>query len=136
MSTGIDLATVVSGENPLTGEQVGWVGRGVALAGVLTPVSGGQIRAAGKFLSAAERALAKESGNTFEVIVRKSLGRDGASSAHLIEKDAAGRTVSRTHRVVDPQGKVVHQHQTHVGKSGAERQFPNEWVQFPDKPHD
>jgi RHS repeat-associated protein len=48
VSSGIDLATVVSGENPLTGESVGFLGRGVAIAGVLTPLSGGQIRAAGK----------------------------------------------------------------------------------------
>jgi hypothetical protein len=44
VSTGIDVATVLSGQNPLTGERVGLVGRGVALAGVLTPLSGGQVR--------------------------------------------------------------------------------------------
>jgi len=134
VSTGIDVATALSGQNPLTGEDVGLLGRGIALAGVLTPVSGGQIRASGKFLTAAERALAKESGNTFEVIVRKALGKDGSSSAHLLEKDAAGRSVSVTHRVVDQKGNIIHQHQRHVGKSGAERQFPKEWVQFPDIP--
>jgi hypothetical protein len=48
VSTAIDVATALSGENPLTGEAVGILGRGIALAGVLTPVSGGQIRAAAK----------------------------------------------------------------------------------------
>ncbi len=134
VSSGIDAATVLSGQNPLTGEDVGLLGRGIALAGLLTPVSGGQIRGAGKFLTSAERALAKESGNTFTVIVRKALGRDGASSAHLIENDAAGRTISKTHRVVGADGQIIHQHQTHIGKNGTERQFPNKWVQFPDKP--
>ena len=51
VSTGIDIATAVSGQNPLTGEQVGWVGRGIALAGVLTPASGGQIRGAAKAIA-------------------------------------------------------------------------------------
>ena len=47
LSSGIDAATVLSGQNPLTGEEVGLIGRGLALAGLLTPTSGGQIRGAG-----------------------------------------------------------------------------------------
>jgi hypothetical protein len=50
LSTGVDVATAFSGENPLTGERVGLFGRGVAVAGALTPFSGGQIRGAGKLL--------------------------------------------------------------------------------------
>ena len=50
LSTGIDVTTVLAGENPLTGEMVGLLGRGVALAGALTPVSGGQIRGTGEAL--------------------------------------------------------------------------------------
>ena len=38
-----------------------------------------------------------------------------------------------THRVVSPDGNILHQHQTHVGRHGTERQFPDEWVQFPEK---
>ncbi len=57
MSTGVDVATALSGENPLTGEEVGLLGRGVALAGVLTPVSGGQVRGAGKALQRLTRKV-------------------------------------------------------------------------------
>lgn len=85
-------------------------------------------------MSKTERALAKKAGNAFDVIVRRTLGRDGSSAAHLIEKNAAGRSISVTHRVVNQQGGIIHQHQRHIGASGAERQFPNEWVQFPGIP--
>ncbi len=57
VSTGVDVATALSGENPLTGEEVGLLGRGVALAGVLTPVSGGQVRGAGKALQRLTRKV-------------------------------------------------------------------------------
>ncbi|MGQ0765086.1 MAG: RHS repeat-associated core domain-containing protein, partial [Gemmatimonadota bacterium] len=51
VSSGIDAATLLSGQNPLTGEDVGVVGRGIALTGLITPAGGGQIRAAGKTIS-------------------------------------------------------------------------------------
>lgn len=128
-----DATTVMTGRDVVTGERVGTAGRIAAAAGVLLPfVSGGQLRAAGKFLNAAEEGLARRAGNTFTVRVCNALGGDGASSAHLIEVDAAGSTISTTHRVVHPDGQLSHQHQRHVGKSGAEREFPNEWIQFPD----
>lgn len=72
-------------------------------------------------------------GNVFNVRVRGDLGADGASSAAIREVDASGQTVSHTHRVVSPEGNILHQHQTHVGRHGTERQFPDEWVQFPEK---
>ena len=27
-------------------------------------------------------------------------------------------------------GKVIHQHQKHIGKYGTERRFPDDWVEF------
>ena len=60
----------------------------------------------------------------------KTLGRDGASSSLILEKDAAGRTVSRTHSVTKDM-KTVHQHQEHIGKHGGERRFPDEWTGTP-----
>jgi RHS repeat-associated protein len=134
VSTIHDFATLVTGKNYATGEKVGAIGRAVAAVGLFTPATGGEIRAASEFLSAAEHATAREAGTSFEVIVRKVLGEDGASSAHLIERDAAGDAISKTHRVVDQEGNILHQHQTHLGQSGAERSFPAEWKQFQDVP--
>jgi uncharacterized protein RhaS with RHS repeats len=56
LSTGIDVATAVSGENPLTGEQVGLSGRAIALVGVLSPASGGQVRG---LITGAKHALSE-----------------------------------------------------------------------------
>ena len=58
--------------------------------------------------------------------MRKSKGGDGGESEQLIERDAAGNTISRTHKVT-VEGKTVHQHQNHIGKEGGVRQFPSEW---------
>jgi len=126
-----DGVTLFTGRNYVTGEDAGVGGRVIAAIGLLTPFSSGEIRTAGEFLSAGERAVAHEAGNTLEVLVRKELGRDGASSAHIIERSLE-QDISITHRVVSPEGKILHQHQTHIGKSGTRRQFPNEWLQFPD----
>lgn len=70
--------------------------------------------------------------------VRQSKGGDGASSKHIIEKDANGNTVSKTHQVKSTDGKTIHQHQDHIstqknpetGKPNT-RQFPDEWVKYP-----
>ena len=58
---------------------------------------------------------------------RKSKGSDGASSEHIIEKGPNGETISKTHRVTKD-GKVIHQHQEHIGKHGTERRFPDKWT--------
>jgi hypothetical protein len=71
-------------------------------------------------------------GITRVIKVRPTPGADNAISWHIIEKEG-GETVSVTHQV-DRGGDVVHQHQTHVGKGGGQRQFPNEWIEFPDVP--
>lgn len=58
---------------------------------------------------------------------RGERGSQDTPSAEL----PGGDTISTRHQVrVDD--RVVHEHQTHVGKYGGERRFPNEWVEFPD----
>ncbi len=64
---------------------------------------------------------------TNEVLTRKSKGGDGGASQQIIERDASGNVISRTHKVTTD-GKTVHQHQNHVGKEGGVRQFPDEWT--------
>ncbi len=61
---------------------------------------------------------------------RKALGSDGAISRHIIEK-VDGEVVSITHQV-ERGGEIVHQHQRHIGRYGSEREFPVEWIQYPD----
>lgn len=46
-----DGATALTGKNYVTGEKVGAGGRLIALAGLLTPASGGEIRGAGKIIT-------------------------------------------------------------------------------------
>jgi RHS repeat-associated protein len=75
---------------------------------------------------------------TEEVKTRKDPGSDGATSEQIIEKDADGNTVSKTHRVKDQDGAIIHQHQDYIstqknpetGKKTT-RQFPDEWVKYP-----
>ena len=58
-----------------------------------------------------------------EILTRKSKGGDGGESQQIIERDSNGNVISRTH-VVKTDGKTVHQHQNHIGKSGGELIFP------------
>jgi len=67
---------------------------------------------------------------TKEIKTRPTKGADGGTSQHIIERDAAGNVISKTHRVVKD-GKVLHQHQDHVGKYGGERRFPDQWKEYP-----
>jgi len=129
-----DAATALTGHDIVAGEVVGTGGRIAAAAGILLPVSGGSIRAAGQFLDTGATQLARKYGTSFQVRVRGTLGKsDNASSAVIREVDGTGNAVSVTHRVVRPDGSIVHQHQTHLGRHGTERQFPDEWVQFPTR---
>ena len=57
---------------------------------------------------------------------RKTLGSDGASSEHIIEK-IDGKTNSTTHKVTKD-GQIIHQHQDHVGKYGTKERFPDSWT--------
>jgi RHS repeat-associated protein len=71
---------------------------------------------------------------TTEVKTRPSLGRDGATSKHIIER-VEGEVNSVTHQVIKDD-VVLHQHQIHVGKYGTRRQFPDEWINWPKIPGD
>jgi len=46
LASGVDGATLLTGEDPLTGEKSGLFGRVVALAGLVTPATGGEIKGA------------------------------------------------------------------------------------------
>lgn len=61
---------------------------------------------------------------------RADEGADGGISEYGKER-LEGETISTAHRV-ELEDEVIHQHQTHIGKYGGERQFPNEWIQYPD----
>lgn len=61
---------------------------------------------------------------TKEVVKRGKPGRDGGQSQHVIEK-VNGQTTSTTHQVVKD-GKLIHQHQDHIGKHGTVRRFSDE----------
>ena len=67
-----------------------------------------------------------------EIITRAARGRDGATS-RIVKEIVGGRTNSITHQV-ERAGEVIHQHQTHIGKYGGERKFPDQWVQYPRIP--
>ena len=69
---------------------------------------------------------------TKEVKVRPTPGGDGATSTHILER-VDGEVNSVTHQVTKD-GEVLHQHQTHVGKHGTERRFPDEWIEHPTVP--
>lgn len=85
------------------------------------------IGAISKGIRVGVRAL---SGLTKEIKTRPTKGADGGISEHILERDASGEVISKTHRVTTD-GTVVHQHQEHVGKTGAQRSFPDEWVEYP-----
>jgi RHS repeat-associated protein len=68
---------------------------------------------------------------TKDVFTRREKGGDGGTSVHIIEKDASSKTISKTHQVTTG-GKVVHQHQDHIGQHGAVRRFPDSWVEYPE----
>jgi len=63
---------------------------------------------------------------------RQRPGRDGGISKVGIER-SGDDAISQVHRITVDK-KVAHQHQTHLGKHGSRRQFPDDWVQFPEVP--
>lgn len=67
-----------------------------------------------------------KSGDNFttEIVKRNKPGRDGGQSQHIKEK-VNGATTSTTHQVT-LDGKVIHQHQDHIGKHGTVRRFSDE----------
>lgn len=74
-------------------------------------------------------AVGQEGKLTYELIHRSKLGADGGISRHVIEK-LDGLTISKTHQVF-LEGKIIHQHQLHIGTYGTTRYFPEEWLNFP-----
>jgi RHS repeat-associated protein len=148
--------TVTRGSNAINvnGTSDGGVGIGFAVAGVLLPaVSGsavkGALKAIGKALGIGGDAVkgankvgdaANAMEKTTETIkTRPTRGGDGATSKHIIEKDANWNTISKTHQVTDKNGNIIHQHQDHVnqnrpaGEPAKFRQFPDEWIKYPKK---
>jgi len=67
---------------------------------------------------------------THEIDARKSRWSDGATSKHIIEKHDT-KTNSVTHQVENKNGKIIHQHQTHVRKHGTKIQFNDNWANYP-----
>jgi RHS repeat-associated protein len=83
---------------------------------------------------AAATSEAVEGAETREVVkTRPNPGRDGGTSRHIIEKEADGTTRSVTHQV-EKNGEILHQHQTHIGKYGSQRRFPDAWIKYPTVP--
>jgi len=127
----------------------------VTLAGGAAAVAGGEVMkvhgvmmmGAGTLNSANQKGRLPEnkgsesnsssSQTSKETKTRQSQGADGATSKHIIEKDASGNTISKTHQVSSTEGKVIHQHQDYVsqtpqqGQKPTTRRFPDEWVEFP-----
>jgi hypothetical protein len=68
---------------------------------------------------------AGETGREIDVKERATPGADGATS-QIIKETSDGETISITHQVKKGD-QTIHQHQTHVGKSGARREFPESW---------
>jgi hypothetical protein len=68
VSTIHDAAIVLTGRNAVTGDAVGWGGRGVALLGFVTPASSGQIRGAGKVLSLGKHYLDQKINRTIRSV--------------------------------------------------------------------
>jgi hypothetical protein len=85
---------------------------------------------AGRLAGGSSQGVAGSGRVTTEVSTRQNPGRDGGTS-RIIRERVDGRTNSVTHQV-ERNGEIVHQHQRHVGKSGAQRQFPDDWVQYPE----
>jgi hypothetical protein len=89
---------------------------GVAIAG--SGILLGKLKVAGELTKTVKRRLTP--------------GRDGAISEHVIER-LDDETLSVTHRVTR-EGELLHQHQTHIGRYGSERRFPDEWIEYPTIP--
>ncbi len=98
-------------------------GRAVLTAGMAEAVQGSRA------MQASEATVTPKT--TKEIITRRKKGADGGTSEHVIERDASGNTISRTHQVTTD-GKVVHQHQDHIGQHGSVRRFPDSWVEYPE----
>lgn len=101
--------------------------------GVGTGIAGTTVATAGLGAEAGAAKAADEAPVVTRIVkTRPNPGRDGGTSKHIVEQSDR-ETTSVTHQVTRD-GEVVHQHQTHVGKYGSHRQFPNDWVEYPTIP--
>ena len=91
---------------------------------------GGQVTAVIATAAVGAAAEGAQEVSTTKTVTRAGSGADGATSRHLIET-VKGETRSVTHQV-ERNGEIIHQHQTHIGKYGGRRQFPDKWVQYPE----
>jgi hypothetical protein len=114
VSTLHDVATAISGTNVITGERVGLAGRLVAIAGALTPASGGQIRAGASTAQEVTRALIRNATTNphgwrtvgaFTEPATTKAARGGVSIQKVIENEAGDQLVE--HTVLDKAGRAV-----------------------------
>jgi hypothetical protein len=129
------VGAVVGGPTVALGLGVAEVGTATAAGGAVLMVNGAANASAG--YNYGENGNSDSNSTSKETKTRQSQGSDGATSTHIIEKDASGNTVSKTHQVTSTEGEVVHQHQDHVSQTPASgqkptmRRFPDEWVEYP-----
>lgn len=93
VSTAVDAVTVLTGKNPITGEQVGAGGRALAFAGLVSPASGGEMRAASKLVTAAAGALAERIGKNSVWVALEN----GAKRVDLVGKAHNGVPTPHVH---------------------------------------
>lgn len=110
---------------------------GIAVDIADTPVSpGADATLLGTAVRGARGAAARgareggEAAVTTSTRTRAAAGSDGATSQVTTER-TGGAATSTTHTVRLPDGRVVHQHQDHIGSAGSVRRFPDEWTGTP-----
>jgi hypothetical protein len=126
-----EIGSGIAGTGSALALEIGTVGVGTAIAipataGSLALIADGAIK-----VGTGIALFKKKSDNKYynEIDERKEPGKDGAISKHIIEK-YKGKTNSVTHQV-KRNGKIIHQHQKHIGKYGSEKRFPDKWVEYP-----
>lgn len=84
ISTAHDASVLLTGYNVITGDKVGWGGRGIALIGMVTPASGGEIRGIW--------AISKEGTGRVLAHSRNKAWKffEHVSTGHFWSKDTAG----------------------------------------------
>jgi hypothetical protein len=121
VSTLLDAATLVTGKNLVTGEDASRV---VALAGLVSPAGGGQLRAGGNLLDAIAANFARFEknmpagalptkvfdlplgGKAFQAEVPGKV--PGSKAIYEKQVNADGETLQFTKTTLDPNGRVVH----------------------------
>ena len=108
-----DATTLLTGRNQVTGESVGVLGRIVAFVGLVTPATGGELRAAGAMLGGGKKAVEdflknpgdwKRVGSFVEAATNRR-ARGGSSIQTIFERADGERVIE--HTVVNKAGKVI-----------------------------